>query len=88
MSIAEAKATIFHWLCSRYRHGTLNDYVDKDTVMQAINISEDDFGQALEQFGDPYSENHAYVQVEIPTGRLKLGTDGLAFCQEKKNPYL
>lgn len=88
MSIAEVKATIFHWLCSRYRDGIPNDYVDKDTVMQATNIAEDDFGQALEQFRDPYGEAHIYVQVEIPTGRIKLGTGGLTICQDKKSPYL
>jgi hypothetical protein len=54
MTVEEAKAKIFHWLCSRYRDpGKGNEYIDKDTVRDAINIPEEVFGKALDEFIDP-----------------------------------
>ena len=39
MTVVEAKAKIFHWLCSRYHDpGKGNEYIDKITVRDAINI--------------------------------------------------
>ena len=74
MTVEEAQAKIFHWLCSRYHDpGQGNEYIDKDTVREAINISEEVFEKALNEFVDPGA--HDCVEVEIPTGRLKLGTD-------------
>jgi hypothetical protein len=58
--------------------------VDKDTVMQAINISEDDFGQALEQFGDPYSENHAYGASRNTNGPIKIRNGRAGLLSGKK----
>ena len=42
MTADEAKAKIFHWLCSRYHDpGKGSEYIDKDTVRDAINIPEE-----------------------------------------------
>jgi hypothetical protein len=86
MTTLEAKAKIFHWICSRYHDpGQGNDYIDKDTVREAINISEEVFGKALNEFVDPGAND--CVEVEITTGRLKLGTGGLQFCKAGTNPF-
>jgi hypothetical protein len=54
MTVDEAKAKIFHWLCSRYHDpGQGNEYIDKDTVREAINIPEEVFEKALNEFVDP-----------------------------------
>jgi len=67
------------------RSRTGNDYIDKDTVREAINISEEVFGKALNEFVDPGAND--CVEVEITTGRLKLGTGGLQFCKAGTNPF-
>lgn len=86
MTVEEAKAKIFHWLCSRYHDpGRGNEYIDKDMVREAINIPEEVFEKALNEFVDPGA--HDCVEVEIPTGRLKLGTGGLQFCEAGTNPF-
>jgi hypothetical protein len=86
MTVEEAKAKIFHWLCSRYHDpGQGNEYIDKDTVRDAINIPEQIFEKALNEFVDPGA--HDCVEVEIPTGRLRLGTGGLKFCEAGTNPF-
>lgn len=86
MTVPEAKAKIFHWLCSRYHDpGQGNEYIDKDTVRDATNIPEEVFGKALNEFVDPGA--HDCVEVEIPSGRLKLGTGGLQFCEAGTNPF-
>ena len=80
MTVEEAKAKIFHWLCSRYHDpGKGNEYIEKDTLKFAIGIPEDVFEKALNEFVDPGA--HDCVEVEIPTGRLRLGTGGLRFCE-------
>ena len=54
MTVEEAKAKIFHWLCSRYHDpGQGNEYIDKDIVRDAINIPEEVFEKALGEFVDP-----------------------------------
>jgi hypothetical protein len=54
MTLEEAKAKIFHWLCSRYHDpGQGNDYIDKGTVRDTINIPEEVFEKALIEFVDP-----------------------------------
>ena len=69
MTVQEAKAKIFHWLCSRYRDpGKGNEYIDKDTVRDAINIPEEVFGKALDEFIDP--GEHICVEVDITTRRV------------------
>jgi len=79
MTVEEAKAKIFHWLCSRYHDpGQGNEYIDKDIVKNAINIPEEVFEKALNEFVDPGSND--CVEVEIPR-RLTLGTSGLKFCE-------
>ena len=86
MTTEEAKAKIFHWLCSRYHDpGQGNEYIDKDTVREAINIPEEVFEKALNEFADPGA--HECVEVEIPPGRLKLGAGGLKFCEAGTNPF-
>jgi hypothetical protein len=86
MTVEEAKAKIFHWLCSRYHDpGKGNEYIDKDTVKYAIGIPEDVFEKALNEFVDPGA--HDCVEVEIPTRRLRLGTGGLRFCEAGTNPF-
>ena len=86
MTVEEAKAKIFHWLCSRYHDpGQGNEYIEKDIVRDAINIPEEVFEKALNEFVDPGA--HDCVEVEIPTGRLKLGTGGLKFCEAGTNPF-
>ena len=86
MTTEEAKAKIFHWLCSRYHDpGQGNEYIDKDIVRDAINIPEEVFEKALGEFVDPGA--HDCVEVEIPTGRLRLGTGGVKFCEAGANPF-
>jgi hypothetical protein len=86
MTVEEAKAKIFHWLCSRYHDpGQGNEYIDKGTVREAINVPEEVFEKALNEFVDPGAQN--CVEVEIPTGRLRLGTGGLQFCEAGTNPF-
>jgi hypothetical protein len=86
MTVEEAKAKIFHWLCSRYHDpGRGNDYIDKDTVRDAINIPEEVFGKALNEFIDPGA--HICVEVDLSTHRLRLGTGGLRFCEAGTNPF-
>jgi hypothetical protein len=86
VTIEEAKAKIFHWLCSRYHDpGKGNEYIDKDTVRDAINIPEEVFGRALDEFIDP--GEHICVEVDITTRRLRLGTGGLRFCESGTNPF-
>jgi hypothetical protein len=76
MTVEEAKAKIFHWLCSRYHDpGKGNEYIDKDTVKYAIGIPEEVFEKAVKEFVDPGA--HDCVEVEMPTLRLRLGTGGL-----------
>jgi hypothetical protein len=85
MTIPEAKARIFDRLCSQYhKDGEKNVYVEKDTVRKDKDIPEEVFDEALNEF---VSDRHRIVQVEIPTGRLRLETRGLDYCQDKKNPY-
>ena len=63
MTVDEAKAKIFHWLCSRYHDpGKGNEYIEKDTVKYAIGIPEDVFEKALNEFVDP--GGHDCVEVE------------------------
>ena len=82
MTVEEAKAKIFHWLCSRYHDpGKGNEYIEKDTVKYAIEV----FEEALNEFVDPGSND--CVEVEIPTRRLRLGTSGLKFCEAGTNPF-
>ena len=83
MTVDEAKAKIFHWLCSRYHDP--GEYIEKDTVRDAINIPEEVFDKALNEFVDPGA--HDCVEVETPTGRLRLGTGGLKFCEAGTNPF-
>jgi hypothetical protein len=86
MTVDEAKAKIFHWLCSRYHDpGQVNEYIDKDTVREAINIPKEVFEKALTEFVDPGARD--CVEVEISSGRLKLGTGGLQFCEAGTNPF-
>ena len=86
MTTEEAKAKIFHWLCSRYHDpGQGNEYIDKATVREAISIPEEVFEKALAEFVDPGA--HDCVEVEMPTGRLRLGTGGLKFCEAGTNPF-
>jgi hypothetical protein len=86
MTVEEAKAKIFQWLCSRYHDpGKGNEYIDKDTVKYAIGIPEEVFEKALKEFVDP--GGHDCVEVEIPTRRLRLGTGGLRFCEAGTNPF-
>src|SRR4029453_6241558 len=76
MTVEEAKAKIFHWLCSRYHDpGKGNEYIEKDTVKYAIGIPEEVFEKAVKEFVDPGV--HDCVEVELPTRRLRLGTGGL-----------
>jgi hypothetical protein len=54
MTVEEAKAKIFHWLCSRYHDaGKGNEYIEKDTVKYAIGIPEEVFEKALNEFCGP-----------------------------------
>jgi hypothetical protein len=47
------KAKIFHWLCRRYHDpGKGNEYIDKNIVRHAINIAEEVFEKALNEFVD------------------------------------
>ena len=86
MTVEETKAKIFHCLYSRYHDpGKGNEYIDKDTVRNAIDIPEEVFEKALNEFVDPGP--HDCVEVEIPTGRLRLGTGGLRFCEAGTNPF-
>ena len=86
MTVEEAKAKIFHRLCSRYHDpGKANEYIEKDTVKYAIGIPEEVFEEALNEFVDPGA--HDCVEVEIPTRRLRLGTGGLRFCEAGTNPF-
>ena len=49
MTVEEAKAKIFHWLCSRYHDpGQGNEYIDKDIVRDAINIPEEVLDEGIE----------------------------------------
>ena len=67
----EAKAKIFHWLCSRYHdRGKGNEYIEKDTVKYAMGIPEEVFEQALNEFVDPGAHDH--VEVEIPTRPIEV----------------
>jgi hypothetical protein len=87
MTVEEAKAKIFQWLCSRYHDpGKGNEFIDKDTVRDATNIPEEVFGKALNEFIDPGA--HICVQIDITTGRLRLGTGGLRFCEAGTNPFV
>jgi hypothetical protein len=82
MTVEEAKAKIFHWLCSRYHDpGKGNEYIEKDTVKYAIGI----FEKAVNEFVDPGA--HDCVEVEILTRRLRLGTGGVRFCEAGTNPF-
>jgi hypothetical protein len=86
VTVEEAKAKIFHWLCSRYHDpGKGNEYIDKDILREAISIPEEVFEKALKEFVDPGA--HECVEVEMPTGRLRLGTAGLRFCEAGTNPF-
>ena len=86
MTVEEAKAKIFQWLCSRYHDpGQENEYVDKETVRDAINAPEEVFEKAVNEFVDPGA--HDCVEVEMITGRLRLGTGGLKFCEAGTNPF-
>ena len=86
MTVEEAKAKIFQWLCSRYHDpGQGNDFISKDTVRDAIEIPEEVFAKALNEFVDPGL--HDCVEVELSAGRLKLGTGGLRFCEAGTNPF-
>ena len=50
----EAKAKIFHWLCSRYHdRGKGNEYIEKDTVKYAMGIPEEVFEKALNELWTP-----------------------------------
>ena len=80
MTVEEAKAKIFQWLCSRYHDpGKGNEYIDKDILKNAISIPEEVFAKAVNEFVDPGA--HDCVEVEATTGRLRLGTGGLQFCK-------
>jgi hypothetical protein len=84
--VEEAKAKIFHWLCSRYHDpGEGNEYIEKDTVKYAIGIPEEVFEKALNEFVDPGA--HDCVEVEIPTRRVRLGTGGVRLCEAGTNPF-
>jgi hypothetical protein len=48
-------------------------------VRDAINIPEEVFGKALNEFADPGA--HDCVEAEITTGRLRLGIGGLAILR-------
>jgi hypothetical protein len=48
-------------------------------VRDAINIPEEVFGKALNEFVDPGA--HDCVEAEITTGRLRLGIGGLAILR-------
>lgn len=86
VTVEEAKAKIFHWLCSRYHDpGKGNEYIEKDTVKYAIGIPEEVFEKALNEFVDPGA--HDCVEIEIPTRRLRLRTGGLRFCEAGTNPF-
>jgi hypothetical protein len=83
VTVDEAKAKIFHWLCSRYHEpGKGNEYIDKDIVRDAINIPREVFEKALNEFVD--SGAHDCVEVEIPTGRLRLGLAVCAFVRQER----
>ena len=86
VTVEEAKAKIFHWLCSRYHDpGKGNEYIGKDIVKGAINIPEEVFEKALNEFVDPGA--HDCVEVEVTTSRLRLGISGLKFCEAGTNPF-
>jgi hypothetical protein len=86
VTVEEAKAKIFQWLCSRYHDpGKGNEYIDKDILKNAISIPEEVFAKAVNEFVDPGA--HDCVEVEATTGRLRLGTGGLKFCEAGTNPF-
>ena len=86
MTVEEAKAKIFQWLCSRYHDpGKGNEYIDKDILKNAISIPEEVFAKAVNEFVDPGA--HDCVEVEATTGRLRLGIGALKFCEAGTNPF-
>ena len=86
MTVEEVKSKIFHWLCSRYHDpGQGNDYIDKEMIKEAINAPAEVFEKALNEFVDPGANE--CVEIEATTGRLRLGTSGLKFCEAGTNPF-
>ncbi len=86
MTVEEAKAKIFHTgsaVVITIPEGETS--ISIDAVREAINIPQEVFEKALNEFVDPGA--HDCVEVEIPTGRLKLGTGGLKFCEAGTNPF-
>jgi hypothetical protein len=83
VTVEEAKAKIFHWLCSRYHDpGKGNEYIDKDILREAISIPEEVFEKALKEFVDPGA--HECVEVEMPTGRLRLEPPACDFAKQER----
>jgi DNA-binding transcriptional regulator YiaG len=82
--VLEAKAKIFERLCQYHKDGNKNAYVDSEIVKKDKAIPEAIFAKALDEFR---SEGYTRVEVEHPSGRLRLGANGLRSCESKLNPY-